>query len=79
MNKVVKSFDAKTHLSKYIQQAKEGQPVYIGSYGKQEVVLIDAKPAKSNIKLGTASGKFKYSIKNLEDIDSDIQELFFQN
>ncbi len=78
MNKVITIFDAKTHLSKYIQQAKEGEPVYIGSYGKQEVVLMAARPTKNSIKFGTASGKFKYSAKNLEGIDPDVQELFYK-
>ena len=77
MNKVVTIFDAKTNLSKYIKQAKEGHPVYIGSFGKQEVVLMAAKPKKSKIIVGTASGQFKYSNSSLEGDDPDVQKLFY--
>lgn len=76
MNKIVTIFDAKTNLSKYIQQAKEGKPVYIGSYGKMEVVLISAKSIKNPIHFGVASGKLKYSDKDLEGSDLDIQKMF---
>ena len=37
--KTVTIHEAKTHLSKYIQQAKQGQKIYIGGFGKAEVVL----------------------------------------
>ncbi|HUC95841.1 MAG TPA: prevent-host-death protein [Candidatus Saccharimonadia bacterium] len=78
MTKVVNIYDAKTNLSKYIKQAKMGTPVYIGSYGEQEVVLMAAKPKKNSIKFGTAAGKLKYEDKYLEGIDSDIQEMFYK-
>ena len=80
MNKVVTIYDAKTNLSKYIKEAKSGSPVYIGSYGEQEVVLMAAKAAKRKkvkIKFGTASGKLMYKNKGSEVIDSDIQEIFY--
>lgn len=31
--------DAKTNLSRYIAAAKQGEKIYIGSFGKPEVVL----------------------------------------
>lgn len=37
--KTVSIHDAKTNLSKYISAAKKGEKVYIGGYGKAEVVL----------------------------------------
>jgi len=37
--KTVSIHDAKTNLSKYIVAAKKGEKVYIGGYGKAEVVL----------------------------------------
>jgi antitoxin (DNA-binding transcriptional repressor) of toxin-antitoxin stability system len=37
--KTVTIHDAKTNLSKYIATAKMGQKVYIGGFGKPEVVL----------------------------------------
>ena len=77
MIKVVTIYDAKTNLSRYIKQAKSGHPVYIGSYGEKEVVLMLAKPEKEIIKFGTAAGKFKYDKKALEGLDNDIQQLFY--
>ena len=38
--KTVTIHDAKTNLSKYISAAKRGENVYIGGFGKAEVVLM---------------------------------------
>jgi prevent-host-death family protein len=77
MNKVVTIYDAKTNLSKYIKQAKSGHPVYIGSYGEQEVVLMAAQPKKNAIKFGTSTNAFRYDDSVLEGVDKDVQELFY--
>lgn len=37
--KTISIHDAKTNLSKYIAIAKKGEKVYIGGFGKAEVVL----------------------------------------
>lgn len=44
--KTVSIHDAKTNLSKYIAAAKNGEPIYIGSFGQPEVVLTKIKPRK---------------------------------
>ncbi|MBL8122395.1 type II toxin-antitoxin system prevent-host-death family antitoxin [Candidatus Saccharibacteria bacterium] len=45
--KTVTIHDAKTNLSKYIAAAKRGEKIYIGSFGKPEVVLsIAEKPVQ---------------------------------
>ncbi len=77
MSKAITIYDAKTNLSKYIKEAKSGHPIYIGSYGEKEVVLMAVKPNKKSVKFGTAVGKFKFSDSNLEGLDKDIQELFY--
>ena len=38
--KTVSIHDAKTNLSKYIAAAKKGEKVYIGGFGKPEVLLV---------------------------------------
>lgn len=38
--KTVSIHDAKTNLSKYIAAAKKGENIYIGGFGKPEVILI---------------------------------------
>jgi prevent-host-death family protein len=77
MSKVITIYDAKTNLSKYIRQAKAGTPVYIGSYGQEEVVLMAAKPKKAKIKFGTAAGKISFKQSDLEGTDPDIQTMFY--
>ncbi len=38
--KAITIHDAKTNLSKYIADAKKGDKVYIGGFGKAEVMLV---------------------------------------
>lgn len=38
--KTISIHDAKTNLSKYISAAKKGEKIYIGSFGKAEVLLV---------------------------------------
>ena len=43
--KTISIHDAKTNLSKYIAVAKKGDKVYIGGFGKPEVVLTKISPS----------------------------------
>ena len=52
--KTVSIHDAKTNLSKYIATAKKGEKVYIGGFGKAEVVLTRL-PIQGNAKYGKRS------------------------
>lgn len=46
--KAIPIHEAKANLSKYIQQAKAGKPIYIGARGEVEVMLTVApKPQPS--------------------------------
>jgi antitoxin (DNA-binding transcriptional repressor) of toxin-antitoxin stability system len=38
--KTVSIHDAKTNLSKYIAAAKKGEKIYIGGFGKPEVLMV---------------------------------------
>ena len=57
--KTISIHDAKTNLSKYIVAAKQGKAVYIGGFGKAEVVLTalpkKTRPAKRDFSI--AKGK----------------------
>ncbi len=77
MNKIDTTYDAKTDLSKYIKHAKAGTPIYIGSYGEHEVVLMAAKSNKAKITFGTATGKLAYKEKPTNGLDNDLQEMFY--
>lgn len=57
--KPVPIHQAKTHLSRYVEQAKRGRKVYIGGYGRSEVVLMKARPASSL--WGVLKGKTGYT------------------
>lgn len=59
MKKAVSIHDAKTNLSKYIAAAKNGEKIYIGSFGKVEVVMeAVVKPSRTRERtFGTAKGK----------------------
>ena len=46
--KAISIHDAKTNLSKYITAAKKGEKVYIGGFGKAEVLLIKLPDAESD-------------------------------
>jgi antitoxin (DNA-binding transcriptional repressor) of toxin-antitoxin stability system len=45
--KTVSIHDAKTNLSKYIAAAKKGEKVYIGGFGKAEVLLVKVSAAEA--------------------------------
>lgn len=72
--KAVPIHEAKTNLSKYIAQAKAGTPVYIGSFGKPEVVLQVAPKPKSV--WGAMKGQFKFSQKDWDKATREVNQDF---
>lgn len=79
MGKTITIHEAKTHLSKYIKQAKAGKPVSIGAYGQAEVILVAAKPKKQPFQLGIWAHKSRPNAYKDEDIvgsDPDIVKDF---
>ncbi len=75
MNKTITVHEAKTHLSKYIKQAKAGKPVSIGSFGKEEVVLM-AAPKKKPIQFGIWAHKKKGYTDDIVSSDPEIVKEF---
>jgi prevent-host-death family protein len=71
--------EAKTHLSKLIAKAANGEPFIIAKAGKPmvKVVAIDTPPAKKIRRIGFGSGKSKIP----DDFDTmfskDIEEMFY--
>jgi prevent-host-death family protein len=71
--------EAKTHLSKLIEKAANGEPFIIAKAGKPmvKVVSIDAPEPKKMRRIGFGSGKSKIP----DDFDSmfekEIEELFY--
>jgi antitoxin (DNA-binding transcriptional repressor) of toxin-antitoxin stability system len=55
--KTVSIHDAKTNLSKYVSAAKKGEKIYIGGFGRAEVLLTsipgyELKNTKRNFTIG---------------------------
>lgn len=75
MDKVITIHEAKTHLSRYIQKAKAGEPVYIGAYGQEEVMLtlVPKKQVREKRKLGIwANEPLAYKDEDIMGSDLDI-------
>lgn len=82
MADVVPIHEAKTHLSKLIKRAHQGETILIGSYGKAEAVL-GPLPERTPIRIGVWEEKknadFDYASKELIESDSAIVERFQQS
>ena len=59
--KTVNIHDAKTHLSRLIDQAAKGEPFVIAKAGKPmvKVVAVDAPEPKAVKRIGALEGQFK--------------------
>lgn len=80
MKKAVSIHDAKTNLSKYIAAAKNGEKIYIGSFGKAEVVMeaVTSSVKPKQRKFGIAKGKFKASPDAFtRETDDEIAALMY--
>ena len=69
-------YEAKTNLSKLLELVEQGEQVTIARNGKP---IADLSIHKSNnkIKFGTAAGQFQYDSSTFDDIDPEIQEMFY--
>ena len=70
--------EAKTHLSRLVEQASAGEEIVIAKAGKPMARLMPlAAPAKTPRKLGMLAGKYKVP----DDIDSmfgdEIEAMFY--
>jgi antitoxin (DNA-binding transcriptional repressor) of toxin-antitoxin stability system len=78
--KTVTIHDAKTNLSKYIAAALQGEKIYIGGFGKAEVVLSKIPPQQNNPQgkrlFAVANGKIKAAPDAFSDAtDHEISAL----
>lgn len=77
MSKVITIHEAKTHLSKYIKQAKSGKPVVIGAFGAEEVMLVAANPKKKPLKFDIWKNRPKgYKDEDIVGSDPEIVQDF---
>lgn len=74
--KTISIHDAKTNLSKYIAAAKKGEKIYIGGFGKAEVLLIKSPNYVGNkAKRNFSMGKGKITVKADAFSSSSDQEV----
>ncbi len=57
----VNIYEAKTHFSKYVEQAESGQDVIIARGGKQVARLTSIEPKKNPVRFGVIKGKVQVS------------------
>ena len=74
MTYVVNIHEAKTHLSRLIERAVNGEHVVISKAGKPLVDLIPHR--EQTVVFGGLKGQFEYA-DSVFDIDPDIQEMFY--
>ena len=66
----VNMYEAKTHLSKYVEQAEAGQDVIIARGGKPVARLTRVSPEKRKIRFGVLKGKVHIT----EDFDAPLPD-----
>ena len=64
--KIINVHEAKTQLSKYLQEVAEGKEVVIGKYGEPIARLVPFVDPKPKYQFGLLKGKLRIS----EDFDS---------
>ena len=76
--KQVNIHEAKTHLSKLIEQAAAGEPLVIAKAGKPlvKVTAVDAAEAKPTSRLGMLEGQFTVPDDFNEMGQDEIEEMF---
>lgn len=80
--KAIPIHEAKANLSKYIQQAKAGKPVYIGGFGNAEVMLTVIPRSKHAKKRDFSSMKAKIWAEPdafSDETEQEIADLLLNN
>lgn len=66
----VNIYEAKTHFSKYVEQAASGEDVIIARGGKQVARLTSVAPRKAEIRFGMLKGRVRIA----EDFDAVLPD-----
>jgi len=74
--------EAKTHLSRLVDEAEQGEPFIIAKAGKPKVKVIgiDAPVEKAKQRVGFMKGAYKLPDDYWEvdrQLDKDIEEMFY--
>jgi prevent-host-death family protein len=71
--------EAKTHLSRLIQKAVDGEPFIIAKAGKPlvKVTAIEKEPVDTSRRLGFMRGQFKVPDDIKTPFKDEIEEMFY--
>jgi prevent-host-death family protein len=67
--------EAKTHLSRLLEQVAAGERVVISKAGKPIAELVPHQATR--VKLGGLKGELRYDDDTFDDFDPDIQRMFY--
>jgi prevent-host-death family protein len=68
----VNIYEAKTHFSKYVEQAESGRDVIIARGGKQVARLTSIEPKKSPVRFGVLKGRVQVSADFDETLPAEV-------
>lgn len=69
-------YEVKTHLSKLVEQAHNGETIIIAKSGKPWAKIIPFDTPKKQFKFGTMEGKIKLSDNFNEPLPAEMLDLF---
>jgi prevent-host-death family protein len=76
MSVVVNIQEAKTHLSRLVEQAAKGQEFVIAKAGKPMVRVIPIEPPSPKRRLGMMVGKGTMALDVKKDFEVEIDQMF---
>ena len=69
--------EAKTHLSRLVEQAAEGEEIVIAKHGRPRARLVAVPERRSPRKPGTAKGKVRI-LAGFYEADREIESMFYE-
>jgi prevent-host-death family protein len=75
MTVTVNIHEAKTHLSRLLEQVAQGERVVISKAGKPVADLVPHQ--RPQVIIGGLKGQFVYDDETFDDPDPDIQRMFY--
>jgi prevent-host-death family protein len=77
MTVTVNIHEAKTHLSRLVEQAAKGQEFVIAKAGKPMVRVVPIAPPPAKRRLGTLAGKAVVTADLKKDFAADVEAMFY--
>jgi prevent-host-death family protein len=81
--KVINIHEAKTHLSRLVEEAASGHPFIIAKSGKPRVKVVrldefeESEPKKVSSRLGFLKGKYVIPYDTKTQFHDEIEEMFY--